>query len=156
MFNQLTLIVLVAIGLIPVLSLPLVLKSKNEKDTLLSEVASKISNDGGLSEETNEILKYILDTPGGTCHAVKFNQTVRHKNCPGKTFIIENNTCFGMCFSRSEPSTDANDEENHLEIVSSCKPKQTYKKVISFNRCPDGKVWTEEIQVIRDCECIGE
>ena len=124
--------------------------SGSENDKFLSSIATQISKDGAITADNQKKLDELMQRPGTKCSAVRFTQTVRHEKCPEQEHRIQNKFCFGQCLSRVDPLVEGTRAN---EFFKSCMPSETFKKVITFDKCSDGKVWTKTIAIVRSCRC---
>ena len=119
------------------------------KDALLSMIATQMSRDGRINANNSKLLQQLLQKPDQPCHAVPFQQTIKHDKCPKQVRTIQNKMCFGHCTSRTDPMVNTESKKT----ITTCVPDKLFKKVVTFENCEDGKDHVTEIQIINSCKC---
>ena len=124
-------------------------KTVGDREDLISMIATQISRDGRISKANSKILQKILKNPGQPCRAIRFKQTVRHKDCPGQVIVIDNKMCLGQCLSRTDPLVNG----QRTKKVTKCVPLKNFKRMVSFTNRADKKECVKEVQMVKSCIC---
>ena len=115
-------------------------------DYLLGKIATIISAQG-MTPQNRKVLMELTSIRGIACHAINFQQTIKHNDC--KTQTISNKLCFGSCLSKTEPLILGGEINS---IAKSCLPGNTIDTAVVFD-CGENKKSLKFVKIVQTCNC---